>query len=201
MPYIITVLALIVMGVGFTLFQSNTTTEPEAVSLDTIVEEIRETTSFGTTTSEEGGEEEVAETEDAEETTANNTPPPVTETKPTTPAPSNPTPAPAEPAPSAPVRTSTYTDGTYRTSSTYRTPGGTYTMDVGITVQNDTITASTLSFSKGGGDGYSKRFSGGYQSVIVGQSLDSANLSRVGGASLTTRAFNSALDSIRSQAS
>jgi hypothetical protein len=72
---------------------------------------------------------------------------------------------------------------------------------VNLTVADDKITNSSINFdSKGARDGYSKRFSSAYQSAIIGQDLGSASLSRVGGASLTTKAFNSALDSIRSQA-
>ncbi len=75
-------------------------------------------------------------------------------------------------------------------------------MNVSVTVNNDEVTASTLSFDADGSrDGYSKRFSGGYQSQVLGKELGNITLSRVGGASLTTAAFNSALSNIKSQAS
>jgi outer membrane biosynthesis protein TonB len=200
MPYIIAVLFLVVIGTGFTLFQSNNVNE-ETKTIDAIVEELKETASSTFTTVEEGMEIEAEEPTEVtqEEPTPQvaDTTPPKQQPKPgTTPAP---TPTPT-PAPSAPA--STYTNGTYRTSSTYRTPDGTYTMDVSITVANDKITNSTLSFdSNGARDGYSKRFSSAYQSNVIGKDLETVSLSRVGGASLTTRAFNSALSSIRSQAS
>lgn len=193
MPYIITVLALVIIGVGFTLFQSQPDSlESETVTLDSVTQEIKETTTPNTST---------PETITEVTPTSNNTETKETPTKSASlPAPT-PSPTPATPPPSAPVDTNRYKNGTYQTSNSYRTPEGTYTMTVGITIIDDTITASTLSFAHGGKDSYSKRFGSGYQSNLIGKDIDTANLSRVGGASLTTRAFNTALDSIRSQAS
>ncbi len=75
-------------------------------------------------------------------------------------------------------------------------------MNVSVTVQNDKVTGSSISFdAKGADSGYSKRFAGEYQSQVIGKELGSVNLSRVGGASLTTNAYNSALADIKSQAS
>jgi uncharacterized protein with FMN-binding domain len=205
MPYIIAVLFLVVIGTGFTLFQSNDSVPEEPQTLNAIVEEIRETASstLGINDSDDEAtevmQEEQEETKDDPQVadtakpSAPATPTPVEVPKPA------PTPTPT-PKPSAPA--STYADGTYRTSSTYRTPDGTYTMDVAVTVANDQITASSLSFdSDGARDGYSKRFSSAYQGSVIGKDLETVSLSRVGGASLTTRAFNNALNTIRSQAS
>lgn len=206
MPYIISVLLLVIVSVGFTLYSSHEQVEGASFTEETastsplvvgervaegVVAEIFETSDDDT---EEENEDE--NNDSTPEKSESYTPPPATEetTTPTTP------PAQFSTTPSAPANT--YTNGTYRTSSSYRTPEGTYTMDVTVNVANDLITSAQVSFdSDGARDKYSKRFSDAYQSQVIGKDLESVSLSRVGGASLTTRAFNNALNSIRSQAS
>jgi type II secretory pathway pseudopilin PulG len=203
MPYIITVLALIVVGVGFTLFNSNTEVTKNELTEQSIeaTEESIENMFGASSTNTEAVDTlpEMLPEVMPEKTT--------TPTKPQTgsaaPAPTpSPTPAPT-PAPApAPVNANDYTNGSYSTQTSFRTPDGTYQMDVTLTVSNDKVTAATVGYdSQGARDGYSKRFSSAYKSAIIGQDLGSASLSRVGGASLTTRAFNNALSSIRTQAS
>jgi hypothetical protein len=191
MPYFITVLALVVIGVGFTLFNQKedlatttaNTTPAEIVSIN----ETSSTTSPSLPT-------------DTPVATPTQTP-----SEPAAPAPSGAQPTtpvpPQTPAPT-PVPSSTYTDGTYYATKSYRTPDGTYEMTVGLTVKGDTVTNSTVTYdSEGTKSSYSKRFNGGYQNQVIGKDLGSINLSRVSGSSLTTAAFNNALSSIKSQAS
>ena len=200
MPYIIAVLALIILGTGYTLFQKSADPLPESSDTPlsvTVTEtgtssESLTTLPEGTVESQENVPKEVADN------TVRTTPPSNT-TKPSSQPTQNPTPEPSTPAP---ADSNTYTNGTYVATKSYRTPDGTYQMNVSVTVKDDTVTASTLSFDADGArDGYSKRFSNGYQSQVIGKNLGNVNLSRVGGASLTTNAFNSALSSIKSQAS
>ena len=73
-------------------------------------------------------------------------------------------------------------------------------MNFSATISYDKVTNTSVSFLAGGGDSYSKRFSNAYQSTVIGQDLGTVHPSRIGGASLTTRAFNTALDTIRQQA-
>lgn len=202
MPYIIAVLTLIVVGVGFTLFNSNTEVSKNELTEQSIeaTEESIENMSGASTTKTETVDTVVLETL-PEAVPEKTTPPPKPATSGTAPVPT-PSPTPAlTPAPT-PVYTNDYTNGSYSTQTSYRTPDGTYQMDVTLTVNNDKITAATVGYdSQGARDGYSKRFSSAYKSAIIGQDLGSASLSRVGGASLTTRAFNNAVSSIRTQAS
>jgi hypothetical protein len=201
MPYFITVLALVVLSVGFTLFQSQDEVA-EGVTETQSLEKMEEKINALIATNTPAIITDIVEDVSSDDETSTQ---PETPSQPTTPAtnnptPSAPTPAPAAPTP-APAITTDYRNGTYSAQSSYRTPDGTYQISVNLTVANDKITGSTISFdSRGARDGYSKRFSSSYQSAIIGQDLGSASLSRVGGASLTTRAFNTALDSIRSQA-
>lgn len=204
MPYIIAVLALVVASIGFTLFQSSNsetaTSFSEPVAMET--------------------EQMIATTTAPVENPTNNTksetptipPEPSPKPTPTTPAPvpkptpvpvPKPTPAPVpKPTPvPVPVNNTQYKDGTYKTQSSYRTPGGTYQMQVTMTVANDKISTANVVFdSRGANDSYSSSFSKAYQSKVVGQSLSTVKPSRVGGASLTTNAFNNAISSIRTQA-
>jgi uncharacterized protein with FMN-binding domain len=114
-----------------------------------------------------------------------------------------PTPAP-KPAPSpAPANTSGYTDGTYSTSASYRTPGSTETINVSLTLKDGEITAASVSQQAADHESrrYQNSFASGYKTYVIGKSIDSLRLSRVSGASLTTSGFNKALSQIRSQAS
>ncbi len=199
MPYFITVLALVVLSVGFTLFQSQPEVAQgasESSSLDKMEETVQSIIATDTPAIITDIIEDVSpagEMPAESKTPSQPTAPSTNNPTPSTPTPTTPTPAPA-------IATD-YRNGTYSTQSSYRTPGGTYQINVNLTIANDKITDSTVSFdSKGARDGYSKRFSNSYQSVIVGQDLGSASLTRVGGASLTTRAFNNAIISIRRQA-
>lgn len=98
--------------------------------------------------------------------------------------------------------TSSYKDGTYTASSSYYVPHGTNTISATITVSNNKITSVTTK------DDYTDRESAMYidsfessvSGSAVGTSLANASFSRIGGASLTTEAFNSVLDEVRTQA-
>lgn len=189
MPYFITVLALIVVGVGFTLLQpkpevaldANDTSSSEKMN-DVFDAPIADNTSVMTQDSEEA----------PTDTTAR-------ELVEQSPQPNSPTSIPS-PTP-APAVVNNYKNGTYSTQTNYRTPGGNYQITVGLTVKDDKVTATNISFdSEGALSNYSTRFSSAYQGQVIGQELGNINLSRVGGASLTTGAFNKALMTIKADA-
>ncbi len=121
-------------------------------------------------------------------------------TTPTTPVVTTPT----EPIVTAPTETSTYADGVHTVTTAYTAPGSSnHTVTVSLTLTGDVVTNSFVSY---GGDKvsesskYQNRFSNSYTTSVVGKSLDSIKLSRVGGASLTTGAFNAALTQIKTEA-
>ncbi len=104
-----------------------------------------------------------------------------------------PTPAPA----------SVYKDGTYSVTTSYRVPeASAQTMGVTLTIVNDIVTA--VSLNKTATDGtslaYQNAFEGGYKTFVVGKNIASISLSRVSGASLTSRSFNDALSAIKTKA-
>lgn len=108
-----------------------------------------------------------------------------------------------EPEPTSDT-SSIYTDGTYRATGSYLTPRRTsHDIEVELTIENDIVIASNVLYD-GQASGFSNdnqaRFDSTYQTEVIGQPLDSINLSRVGSASLTSNAFNEAKAKIASEA-
>ena len=96
-----------------------------------------------------------------------------------------------------------YKDGTYTASSRYHVPhGGTNTMSATVTIASGRITAvkTNDTYTDGESAMYVDSFDTSANSSVVGTSLANASFSRIGGASLTTSAFDSVLDTIRTQA-
>lgn len=96
----------------------------------------------------------------------------------------------------------TYKDGTYTVSDTYSSPGGIEDIKVTLTLGNSTITDVAVVQEANNNESaeYQEKFQDSYKSKVVGKAISSLQLSRASGASLTTNAFNDALDQIRSQA-
>ncbi len=101
-----------------------------------------------------------------------------------------------------PAPTNTYKNGTYDTVVTYRSPGGTDTLNVSLTVANDVVTGSSVSAAQA--DRTSQEFIGSfadkYKSAVVGKKLNDVSVGVVGGASLTSQAFMNALGQIKANA-
>ena len=91
----------------------------------------------------------------------------------------------------------------YSAEVSYLTPTRTeLEMTVNLTVNAvGVVTAADIIYDGGAGfsNGFQERFDGTYSSQVVGKSLTNINLSRVGGASLTSEAFNEAVVKIESQ--
>ncbi|MEO5949727.1 MAG: hypothetical protein ABIP74_04955 [Candidatus Saccharimonas sp.] len=101
------------------------------------------------------------------------------------------------------LATSGYKDGTYKANTSYRVPhGGSNSLSATITVSGGKITAVKTSdnYSDGESAMYVDSFESSVSSSAVGISLANATFSRIGGASLTTDAFDAVLDTIRTQA-
>lgn len=194
MPYLIAIAIVIVAGIGFTLFQSEDSTVTPPVTDTEITRDVNNQEAITSTTST------------PEPVTENNTPTPATEPAPaTTNTAAKPT-TPTQPAPAKPVETPAvaydYKNGTYSSKITYNVPDHkTYTMDVSLTIENDKVTSSNIVYSSNAnGDGNTKKFNNAYSSQVIGKDIDSINLSRVGGASLTTNAFNNAVSAVKANA-
>ncbi len=94
-------------------------------------------------------------------------------------------------------------DGTYKSTQTYDSPAGLDEITVSVTVKNGIVTAvsSSATAKDATSLGYQQNFNSNIQGLVVGKSLsDLGSFSTISGASLTTPAFNAALDAVRSQA-
>lgn len=95
-----------------------------------------------------------------------------------------------------------YTDGTYTAEGSYTSPAGQESVQVELTLEGDTVTAVTVTPEADDPQalGFQKKFASGIADVVVGQDIDTLNVSRVAGSSLTSGGFNAALETIKSEA-
>jgi uncharacterized protein with FMN-binding domain len=96
-----------------------------------------------------------------------------------------------------------YKDGTYSSTITYSVPkGATNTLAVTLSISGGKITvvdtANTIEDRES--QEYVDSFSSRISSSVVGTTISDAYVGRVGGASLTSNAFNNALDAIMTNA-
>lgn len=111
---------------------------------------------------------------------------------------------PTSSGPTATDSTSTaYKDGTYSASTKYQAPEGhTNSIDATITVTGGKIASIDAKghYNDRESSVYVDSFNSSVTAGATGQTLASYSPSRIGGASLTTGAFNEVLDTIRSDA-
>lgn len=95
-----------------------------------------------------------------------------------------------------------YADGTYSAQGGYVSPGGQQQVAVELTLENDVVTAVTV--TPEGQDpqslGFQEKFAGGIAAEIVGKDIDTLDVTRVAGSSLTSGGFNAALSTIKADA-
>lgn len=98
---------------------------------------------------------------------------------------------------------SEYIDGTYSAKISYSVPKGhTNTLSVTMTVENDTITSIQTSsdYQDHESAEYTDAFDAKINGTVEGEPIADAFVGRIGGASLTSSAFNSALRKILNEA-
>lgn len=95
-----------------------------------------------------------------------------------------------------------YKDGSYSASGSYRTPQTTETIYVTVTVKNGDVIDSAIQQTpqESASAEYQAEFKNNYRPFVVGKKLSDIRLSHVSGSSLTSGGFNAALDEIKSQA-
>lgn len=95
-----------------------------------------------------------------------------------------------------------YKDGTYSADGTYKSPNGTETVGVQLTLANGTVSAVEITEhpSNPNTRKFQGQFAGGIAAQVVGKSLDEIKVSKVAGSSLTSGGFNQAVEEIKSQA-
>ena len=95
-----------------------------------------------------------------------------------------------------------YKDGTYTEDGDYTSPGGAQSVTVKLTLAGDKVTAVTVTghATDPTAKSYQAQFVSGISSEVVGKDIDTLNVSRVAGSSLTSGGFNAALKAIKADA-
>ena len=98
--------------------------------------------------------------------------------------------------------TGPYTDGTYTASGSYQAPSGTESVDVTVTLKDDVITDVTVVGNATDPQAmkHQGEFIGGIADVVVGKDINSIQVDKVGGSSLTSGGFNKAVEEIKADA-
>lgn len=95
-----------------------------------------------------------------------------------------------------------YTDGTYTAEGSYISPAGEESVKVELTLAGDVVTAVTVTPEADDptATSYQQKFASGISDEIVGKDIDTLDVSRVSGSSLTSGGFNQALATIKADA-
>jgi uncharacterized protein with FMN-binding domain len=96
----------------------------------------------------------------------------------------------------------TYADGTYSADGSYNAPSGTESITVELTLADDKITAITVTphATDPTAKGHQAEFVSGIADETVGKDIDTLNVTRVSGSSLTSGGFKIAVEAIKEQA-
>lgn len=102
-----------------------------------------------------------------------------------------------------PASNVSYKDGDYTGKGSYPNPGGTSSLTVSLTLKDNTISALEVQpgASSETSAQYQQQFIGGIKGEVVGKKIDSLDVSKVSGSSLTSQGFNQAIDQIKADAS
>ncbi len=93
--------------------------------------------------------------------------------------------------------------GSFSGEASYSTGRSIHELLVTLTLENDIVVASDIRYD-GQGEPTTptlRSFNDAYEAEVIGKDIDDIELSRVGGASWTSDAFNEAVDTIQQQAS
>ena len=98
---------------------------------------------------------------------------------------------------------SNYQDGSYFASARYLTPKRTeHKIEVRVDIENDIVIDAHITYDGEGPSTPSNvRFNDVYKDSVIGVKINDIDVSRLGGASLTTDAFNQALGEIKKESS
>lgn len=95
-----------------------------------------------------------------------------------------------------------YTDGSYTADGSYNAPSGTESITVEVTLADDKITEITVTphATDPTAKGHQAEFVGGIADQVVGKDIDTLNVTKVSGSSLTSGGFKLAIEAIKEQA-
>lgn len=110
------------------------------------------------------------------------------------------TPSPTTPPPVDMTKRSTkYKDGSYTAVGSYDSPGGMNEIGISLTLSGDIVTSvsATAMANDGVSEKYQNKFLSGYQALVVGRNIDTLQIGKVSGSSLTGIGFNDAISKIK----
>lgn len=96
-----------------------------------------------------------------------------------------------------------YADGSYRADGDYVAPSGPESITVELSIENNSVTAVTVTPHADGGtrqSSFQTQFADNIAAEVVGVDIDELDVSRVAGSSLTSTGFNAAIEEIKQQA-
>jgi hypothetical protein len=102
----------------------------------------------------------------------------------------------------APAESATYSDGEYRATGEYSSPNGLESIGVTLTLQNSVVTAVAIEVNPTNPTTarFQELFAGGIAAEVVGRDIDTLDVTRVAGSSLTSGGFREALQTITADA-
>jgi uncharacterized protein with FMN-binding domain len=98
--------------------------------------------------------------------------------------------------------TDRYRDGTYSATGGYESPNGSETISVELTIVDDLVSEVSIGTNPTNPSTarYQTQFAGGIAAEVVGRDIDSLDVTRVAGSSLTSGGFRAALETITADA-
>lgn len=95
-----------------------------------------------------------------------------------------------------------YRDGTYQANGTYQSPNGNENIIVVLELENDLVTDVEITINPNNPTtaNYQGQFAEGIGALVIGQDIDSLNVTVVAGSSLTSNGFREALTTIKADA-
>lgn len=97
---------------------------------------------------------------------------------------------------------SSYKNGNYKSIGAYISPGGAEEIEVELKVENSIVVEAEVKSlaTRPESVKFQTLFIENYQQAVIGQDIDTLNLDKIAGSSLTPKGFNDALEKIRNQA-
>lgn len=95
-----------------------------------------------------------------------------------------------------------YADGDYSAEASYLSPAGEESITVELTLEGDVVTDITVTPEAVDPQArtFQERFAGGIADIVVGKDIDTLDVSRVAGSSLTSAGFATAIEAIKAEA-
>lgn len=95
-----------------------------------------------------------------------------------------------------------YRDGTFQANGTYESPNGSENIIVALTLENDVVTDVQITTNPNNPTtaNYQGQFADGIGELVIGEDIDTLNVTVVAGSSLTSNGFRAALTAIKADA-